>query len=193
MMMAYEGAKTPGVRRAESIDELGDEDLALAALGAKQGSREDFGRLVDRLGPSLYRFLVVRLRDESDARDALQETLIAAWQSLPQLRRLESVRAWLFTIAVRKAGDVFRGRPSLTNVPLKEATTPDAAGLVELQMSLQELPPRMREVVLLRYLVGLSERETAGVLGVRVGTVKSRSARAREQLAHALAGSIPLD
>jgi len=129
----------------------------------------------------LYRFLVLRLGDERDARDALQETLLAAWQGLPRLRERDRPWPWLVGIAAHKASDSARRRPRslpLTNVTdvREHEVAPDVLA------ALERLPARGREVLLLRYLLRLSEAEVAAVLGVRQGTVKSRAARARAQL-----------
>ena len=126
----------------------------------------------------LYRFLVVRLGDESDARDALQETLLAAWLGLTQLRDRDQPWAWLVGIAAHKAADSASRRRR--RVPLERVDLSYTEGdSSETRAALARLPRKAREVLLLRYLARLSEEETAAVLGVRVGTVKSRAARAR--------------
>jgi RNA polymerase sigma-70 factor (ECF subfamily) len=131
----------------------------------------------------LYRFLAVRLRDEREARDALQETLVAAWQGLPRLRDVDDPWPWLAGIAAHKAADVGRRRKVL--LPLTDdadrAAEPgdDSADVRE---AFGRLPVKAREILLLRYFLRLSEEETAAVLGLRLGTVKSRAARARRQL-----------
>ena len=58
--------------------------------------------------------------------------------------------------------------------------------LFELRDAILALPPKSRDVLLLRYLVGCSEEETAAALGIRLGTLKSRTSRAREALAELL-------
>ena len=129
----------------------------------------------------LYRFLVLRLGDERDARDALQETLLAAWQGLPQLRERNNPWSWLAGIAAHKASDSARKR--FRAVPLSSVEeADDEHGSAELIGVLERLPAQAREVLLLRYFLRLSEVEVAEVLGVRVGTVKSRAARARQRL-----------
>jgi RNA polymerase sigma factor (sigma-70 family) len=148
---------------------------------AQLGSAAAFEQLVLRLSADLYRYLAVRLRDQSEARDALQETLAAAWQGLPSLREPARFRAWIVGIAARKAADAARRRARAR--ALAPAPPPRAAdSLVELHEALDALPPRFREVLLLRYLLDLSEAEVADALGLRLGTVKSRTARARNAL-----------
>src|SRR5919106_4072088 len=98
---AVEGVPSP--RRVE----LDETELVRRA---QLGSAAAFDRLVLTRGPDLYRYLVVRLRNESDARDALQETMTAAWQALPALRQPDRFWPWLVAIAARKAAAISRGR-----------------------------------------------------------------------------------
>jgi RNA polymerase sigma-70 factor (ECF subfamily) len=145
-----------------------------------------FDELVEPYVQRLYRFLVVRLGHEADARDALQETLLAAWLGLPQLRERDRPWAWLVGIAANKAADSARRRKtpvSLEAADLSYTENPSS----ETRAALAQLPHKAREVLLLRYFARLSEEETAAVLGVRVGTVKSRAARARALLLEELA------
>jgi RNA polymerase sigma-70 factor (ECF subfamily) len=142
-----------------------------------------FQALVAPFVQRLYRFLVVRLGDEREARDALQETLVAAWQGLPRLRDVDDPWPWLAGIAAHKAADV--GRRRRVVLPL----TDDAERAVEaddrsadVRAAFGRLPDKAREILLLRYFLRLSEEETAAALGLRLGTVKSRAARARQLL-----------
>jgi RNA polymerase sigma-70 factor (ECF subfamily) len=146
---------------------------------AQMGSVAAFEQLVVARGADLYRYLFLRLRDENDARDALQEALTAAWVSLPSLREPARFWPWLVTIARHKAADVARKRTH--NAYAAEVPVGSDDG-IEIREALDRLPPRFREILLLRFGLGLSEEESADALGVRVGTVKSRSARARRAL-----------
>lgn len=159
------------------------EPAALPELGLLEAA---FDELVEPYVQRLYRFLVVRLGDESDARDALQETLLAAWLGLQQLRDRDRPWAWLVAIAAHKAADSARRRAS--GLPIEAADSGYTESYSsETRAALARLPRKAREVLLLRYLARLTEEETAAVLGVRVGTVKSRAARARTLLLEELA------
>lgn len=164
------------------------EDAAFSRLVARArlGSSSAFEELVREFGPRVYRFLVLRLANESDARDALQETLIAAWQGLPGLRDVDRFWPWLAGIAARKAADSLRRKPAFVSEIAPERPAPELAAKLELKAAIDDLPPALRDVVLLRYLLRLSEDETAAALGIPVGTVKSRATRARQKIADAL-------
>lgn len=152
---------------------------------AQLGSAAAFEQLVVALGPVIHRYLVHRLRNDAEARDALQETLAAAWQGLPRLDHPGKLRAWLLGIAANKAADVLRRRPPAPALELELQGREDES-LLEIREAILTLPPKFRDVVLLRYLLQLSEEESAAALGIRLGTLKSRTARARAALSELL-------
>jgi RNA polymerase sigma-70 factor (ECF subfamily) len=175
------GPSTEERADAPRREELDEPELVRRA---QLGSAAAFEQLVLRRGQQLYRFLAVRLRDESDAHDALQESLTAAWQALPTLKNRERFWPWLVGIAAHKAADTAR-----RHVPAAEPTLElldRDESMLELTDALARLAPQFREILLLRYFLQLSEEEAAAALGVRLGTVKSRSARARAALAELL-------
>ena len=152
---------------------------------AQLGSAAAFEQLVLTFGPAIHRFLALRLRNDSDARDTLQETLTAAWQGLPSLEQPAKLRPWLLGIAAHKAADAIRRSVPDADHEIELRAKEDES-LLEIREAILALPPRFRDVVLLRYLLQLSEEEVAFALGIRVGTVKSRTARARTALAELL-------
>lgn len=150
---------------------------------AQRGDTSAFEALVRRYGPRLYRFALATLRDEESARDIVQETLLIAWRDLPRLRRAERFWSWLGGIALRQARSASRRPTHLLSTQVVEPITAEQFSSTELRSALDSLDEAHREVLLMRYLLGLSEKEAAHALGVRVGTVKSRTARARDRLA----------
>ena len=157
-----------------------DEEAALVRR-AQLGSAAAFEQLVVNRGPHLYRYLSVRLRHEADALDVLQDAFTAAWQGLPRLKQPDKFWPWLVGIAAHKAADTARIRRDV------DAYDVDAGGrededTLEIREALGSLPAQFRDVLLLRYRLQLSEEEVAAALGVRLGTVKSRTARARRAL-----------
>jgi RNA polymerase sigma-70 factor (ECF subfamily) len=178
-MSTHDPSLQPAAARAAPTD-----DEPELVRRAQLGSAAAFEKLVLLRGPQLHRFLSVRLRDEPDALDALQETLTAAWQGLPRLSAASKFWPWLCGIAVNKAADIARRRPD-AGYGQPATTAADHDELLDLRAALAALPEQHRQVLLLRHVVGLSEEEVAVALGIRVGTVKSRTARARRALAEA--------
>lgn len=171
----------PSLRPA-ALPAAQDDDERELVRRAQLGSAAAFEKLVLLRGPQLHRFLRARLSDEADALDAMQETLTAAWQGLPRLSSTSKFWAWLCGIAANKAADVARRRPPSSSDDVDVAAEGYDDGLLDLRAALDALPETFRQVLLLRHVVGLSEEEVAVALGIRVGTVKSRSSRARRAL-----------
>lgn len=166
----------------ESEPSSGRSELAESELvrRAQLGSAAAFEQLIVRRGPHLSRYLAVRL-GERYALDAFQETVEAAWHGLPNLKDPSKFWPWLVGIAAHKAADASRERSRAAELGLKSSARADES-MLELREALDALPEAFRQVLLLRYFLDLSEEEVATALGVRVGTVKSRSARARRAL-----------
>lgn len=118
-------------------------DEAELVRRAQLGSSAAFDSLVHARGPDLYRYLIVRLRNESDARDALQETMTAAWQGLPGLRQPDRFWPWLVAIAGRKAAAIARRRIRGSEQGL-DLLTHDDENLIEIRDAIARLPAHLR-------------------------------------------------
>ena len=121
------------------------------------------------------------------AHDLVQDTLVKVYRHWPRVRRADSPDAYVRRILINEARNRWRHRDKAVSVanfesqPLMPAV-PDAADDIArrdgLLRALLELPHQQRATVVLRYLEGLSQAETAQVLGCSEGTVKSQSSRA---------------
>jgi RNA polymerase sigma factor (sigma-70 family) len=107
--------------------------------------------------------------------------MTAAWKALPGLRQPASFWPWLVSIAARKAIAIAHARIPVDERDLDLLVRTDES-LLEVWDAVGRLPPIQRDVLILRYRLQLSERETAEALGVRVSTVKARSYEARQAL-----------
>jgi RNA polymerase sigma factor (sigma-70 family) len=148
-----------------------------------------FERVVERHGAALLRFCTAEAGPER-ADDVFQETLLAALRAYATLREPRAIRAWLFSIAARKAIDLHRERvrapepaPDLDALGAAEdASEPDPA----LWSRVRALPPKQRHAVTLRYQADLSHREIARVLGISEAAARRNVfealARLREEL-----------
>lgn len=181
--------------------EASDNELARRAAA---GEDEAFAALVRRHKENLYRLLRRYTGDPEDAYEAAHEAFIAAWAALGRYDARRPFGSWLRTIAINKARD--RGRRALVRrvlfgtKPLEESEameTPDPAALAEediaarqrrqkLDRAIATLPPQLKEPLLLTAFDGLSQQETAEILGVSAKTVETRVYRARKLLAERL-------
>jgi RNA polymerase sigma factor (sigma-70 family) len=126
-----------------------------------------FQRFLDVHREPVFRFLVASVgRDAAD--DCFQETFLAAMRAYPRLREDSNLRAWVLTIAHRKALDHHRAR-ARGAVPVEDvpetAVLDDEPADNETWTRVRDLPPKQRAAVLLRYAGDLSHREVAVALG----------------------------
>ncbi len=154
-------------------------DVAEAVSRAQRGDPMALDGVVRTLAPYVGRICgAIAL---SDGDDAMQEAMMAIVRNLGSLREPRALWSWARRIAVREAVRVARrGRDIPLDQPMlaASATVPDGATAVEVRHVLASMPPAQRAVLVLRHLEGMSEEETAAMLGVAVGTVKSRLHRA---------------
>ena len=129
-----------------------------------------FQIFLDKNRDAVWRFLVSSV-GPTDAEDCFQETFISALRAYPRLRAGSNTRAWVLTIAHRKAVDCHRGRARRA-LPVAEVATLDAragegteAADTELWGAVRELPPRQRSAVVLRFLGDLPHRDIAAAIG----------------------------
>ena len=173
-----------------------ERDLVLLAQAGDARAYEELVRAHQEIA---FRVAYVITRNAADAEDAAQEGLVKAWRALGRFRTGEPLRPWLLQIvanearngarstgrrehlAVRAASAVSSGEAA----PSPEDAVLDADRRRTLLAALEQLPEAAREILACRYLLELSEEETAQVLGLRLGTVKSRSARALDRLREA--------
>ena len=126
-----------------------------------------FQRFLEEHGPAVYRFLAASVGSH-DAEDCFQETFIAALRAYPRLRPDSNLRAWVMTIAHRKALDAHRARGRR---PEPVAALPEAPGRPEddgdpgVWRRVRDLPPRQREAVVLRFVGDLPYRDVARAMG----------------------------
>lgn len=170
-----------------------EDSLVDLARSAGNGDRDALGELVRELEPIVVR--AVRLivgAGSLSAEDAAQEALIDITQGIGSLRDPLAVKAWALRVATSRALKVARRerlfalRRSPT-VSAEVAAPPEEHRWAELKAAFDRLSPRLRATAVLRLYVGLSEAETAEVLGCSTGTVKSNLYDARKRLAENLA------
>jgi RNA polymerase sigma factor (sigma-70 family) len=163
---------------------------------AQSGDRRAFEELVRTHQGVALRVAYVVVRDPSEAEDVTQDAFVKAYRSMGKFRSGAPFRPWLLRIVRNEALNRVRGTKRRERLALRTAGDPvsgDAAPSPEAEVIsgqrarhllalIDDLPARYRSVIVHRYVLDLSERETAGILGLPVGTIKSRSHRALRRL-----------
>lgn len=174
---------------------MAEPDLTALAFAAGRGDRAAAAELMRATQQDVARFLRP-LTGPADVEDLTQETYLRAWRALPGFAGRSSVRTWLVSIARRVAADHVRYAARRPRV----AAVPDGAEPAELadrhQSRFDEhhaltallagLPADRREAFVATQVLGMSYAEAAEVCDCPVGTIRSRVARAREDLVAAL-------
>jgi RNA polymerase sigma-70 factor (ECF subfamily) len=188
-----------------------DEDVVAAF---RAGQREAFGVLVRRFERELYGYLRRYLGDANLADDVFQNTFLQVFLKIHTFEEGRPVRPWLYTIATHQAIDALRrnGRhqalsldqdrddPAAPELPhllaLLESRGPGPLEQVQgeerrhmVRASVDALPDFLRQVVLLAYYQGLKYSDIADIMGIPVGTVKSRLHNALVKLQEVWAAS----
>jgi RNA polymerase sigma factor (sigma-70 family) len=171
--------------------EPSDADLVARA---RAGDLRAFGALVQRYQTSALRLAAAISGSVDDAADIAQEAFVKAHRSLPKLTDAAIVKSWMLRIVANEAKNHVRGRNRrrrrddrygswVVSPPVgPEDTALTADDAHRLSTALGAMNANDRQVLAYRYFAGLSEVETATAVGVPLGTVKSRTARALAKL-----------
>jgi RNA polymerase sigma-70 factor (ECF subfamily) len=181
------------VQPGQSIDGTPERELE------RTGADAEFEARLAECGPLAYRISQGVLRNAADAEDVAQEALLKAFRNFHRLRDPQKFRAWLVRITFRMALDRWRSAkrrekresqwamPELRPSPLSaEDLAASGEFQIRLERAMEELPEKLRLVVLLAAMQGYTLEEVSSMLGIPMGTVKSRLFFARKLLAEKL-------
>ena len=195
-------------RTAEAVDVA---DLHLVD-SLREGSEKAYEELLLRFQQPVYALALRLLDDQSEACDVVQEVFLKVFRNVGSFRGQSTLKTWIYRITVNEAHNArrwfFRHRkadveldkdqddsrnwkeiiPDRSRSPFDEAFDSEQHQMIE--AALKRINPIFREAVALRDISDLAYEEIAEILGVSLGTVKSRILRGREALREKLAGSM---
>ena len=196
-------------RAAECSVDL--EDLRLVEL-LREGVDTAYEELLNRFQQQVYTLALRLLNDPSEASDVVQEVFLKVFRNISSFRGQSTLKTWIYRITINEAHNArrwfFRHRrreveldnepeesrnwkeiiPDRSRSPYDMALEGEQHSMIE--AALDRINPIFREAVVLRDITDLSYEEIAEILGVSLGTVKSRILRGREALREQLAGSL---
>ncbi len=193
--------KILAARRVNTIELMKDVQSSWLISECIAGNQEAIEMFVRQYEADVFRLALSIVSDTAEANEVTQETFIAALRSLRSYRERQSLKAWLYTIALnrsrshlRKRKVIERLRNSLAarfRIETQNQATPEESILQgeqgsEVWHALRQLDERHRLVVILRYFHELPVAEIANILSINEGTVHSRLHSAREKLRSAL-------
>ena len=164
--------------------------------GAQAGDREAFDELVRRTYNDLYTLAARLTGNEEDARDVVQDAYLRAWKGIDRFRGDAQLSTWLYRITANCASTHLSRRRRLRTEPLlpgldpaelrheaqPEAMTETTLDLERIARSVDQLPAKLRSVVVLRDVYGLTHESIAEELGISLSAAKVRLHRARKRL-----------
>ena len=179
---------------------LDDRELIDAAQG---GDREAFEELVRRTYPDTYTLAWRLTGNEEDARDVAQEAYLRAWRGIGKFRGDAQFSTWLYRITANAASTYLRKQRrrrtvtlDLIDDPIETAGEYQPAAMAEandlldrLTIAIDELPTKLRQVVVLRDVYGMAHEQIATELGITETAAKVRLHRARRKLRDVLVGA----
>jgi RNA polymerase sigma-70 factor (ECF subfamily) len=160
---------------------------------AQRGDQGAFSEIAFTLSPRLFPVAQRILRDYHRAEDATQQTLVQIWRKLPKLADPDKFEGWSYRILVNtcyaEARKSRRHPDDLRLLDTDRASADSALSVADrdmLERAFERLSPEQRAVLVLQYYLDLGHPQIAEILGVPLGTVKSRSSAARQALRAAL-------
>jgi RNA polymerase sigma-70 factor, ECF subfamily len=167
------------------------DELTRLFVAARDGDRMALLEAIRSSQAEVWR-LAAHLVGTDDADDVTQDTFVRAWRALPAYRAEASARTWLLSIARRACADAVRGRVRRRRLAERHrhevlasshpGVTDDTAGAQAVHALVSRLSRDQRSAFVLTQVIGCSYAEAADICGVPIGTIRSRVARAREQL-----------
>ncbi len=177
-----------------------EQELERLAVAAREGDREAFDELVRRTYVDTYTLAVRLTANEEDARDVVQEAYLRAWKGIGRFRGDAQFTTWLYRITANASYSLVQKRRRRRVEPLETADEPielaleaqpeaaaeSAAMMSRLSDAVAELPPKLRSIVVLKDVYGLSHEAIADELGISVAAAKVRLHRGRKKLRESL-------
>ena len=181
---------------ASEFGATGPADLVDVVAAAREGDRDAFDEIVRRTYVDTYTLAVRLTATEEDARDVVQEAYLRAWKGIRRFRGDAQFSTWMYRITANTAATVSSKRrrqrtvhiddvadPVETEVALHpELATENTELMGRLSAALDELPPRLRTLVVLKDVYGLSHEDIAEELGISVTAAKVRLHRGRKRM-----------
>lgn len=146
-------------------------------------TKATFSERVLECEQTLYRVSMSMLKSETDCEDAVQSALLAAYEKLDTLKNEEFFKTWLVRILINICNQQLRTKNRV--ISLQDYTdTPSVSDdcNIDVKIALEQLPVKIREVVVLYYMEDFSVKEISQILKIPNGTVKSRLSKGRKLL-----------
>jgi RNA polymerase sigma-70 factor (ECF subfamily) len=187
------GKRRTGLARRRAAAGTAESDDAALAERFAAAEPDAIRELYARFGRPVFTVAFSVLHDRALAAEAVQMTFVKAWRATDSYDATRPLAPWLYSIARRTAIDIARSERRHVGQELRETDAASAGRTMEhvweawqVRRAVDRLDPREREIVRLQHFEQLTHDEISTRLSIPIGTVKSRSHRAHQRLAHVL-------
>jgi RNA polymerase sigma-70 factor (ECF subfamily) len=147
----------------------------------------DIETIYRQYGGYIYGYIYGMVQNKAEAEDLLQDTFLKVMKS--ESDKIENMKAWLITVARNTVYDHWRReKRKRTLMPFLKRKKRNIDLKLDIEREIEKLSPKLKEVIILREINQLNYEEISEILGIEIGTVKSRLNRARKELRNLLGG-----
>lgn len=167
---------------------MSSEFISILVENAKNGSAEAFGELYGLYAKDLFRFAYYSVGSVSMAEDCVSEAVCLAFENLPNLKKNEAFKSWMFKILhnccknAQKIKHIEKGNMELSEAKNVSSAEKDHSERISLRNALKKLSVEEKEIMALYYSSGYNSKEIGEILGLRDSTVRSKIHRATAKL-----------
>ena len=142
----------------------------------------------------LYKIAKARLKNDDDIYDAIQETMIVAFNSIKKLRQTDSFKAWIIKILINKSNNIYKKKSKKKIIPLEEIenynySNNDLSGIeatLDFEFICKSLNYNDRMIMILYYTEKYTDKEIGKILNLKENTVKTKRVRAKQKIKNIL-------
>lgn len=150
---------------------------------AQKHDKDAFSELVDLYLKDMYRTAIAILKNEEDAGDAIQDTILSCWEKIDSLKKAEWYKTWMTRILINHCYDILRNKMNLESLAEYDEPSECDEYNIELKEAYASIDERYRLPIELFYGQGFKVKEIAELLSLPQNTIKTYLSRGRKQLA----------
>lgn len=162
---------------------------------SQKGDKEAFTTLILSIEKELYNVAKIRLKDNEDIYDAVQETILIAFKSIKELKQVQYFKTWIIKILINESNNIYRKKNKKKIVPfdeIKESELSDSSNIQNMEASLdlnsicKKLKYEDRIIIILYYMEKFTDKEIGSILNLKANTVTTKRSRAKQTIRNML-------
>ena len=163
---------------------------------AKDGDKEAFTNIILSIEDELYKVAKVRLKNDDDVYDAIQETIITAFKSIRKLKQIQYFKTWIIRILINQSNSIYRNKKKevISFEEIKNNKVTDFSAIENSEMILDfnficnKLKYEDRMIIILYYMEKFTDKEIGKILSLKENTVKTKRTRAKQKIRDIIEG-----